>query len=198
MANTFAPNGFQVSRLYNSSVPNYAMSEARIAYNYSSSIAFGDPVALLNTGLIALYAFGGTTIHGIFAGCEYLDYSTGEYLFRQSWPAVSNLPSTYVVKARVIVDPMVVFRVQGYGTAATQTAIGNNIDIKTGTSGVPNAAGISTCSVDLSTINTTNTLPFRIVGIPAGFWGRSYDPTADNNWLEVRMNTSDALAATGI
>lgn len=200
-ANTLAPNGFLVTSPYGMSVPNYAIQVGRIAYNYASQIGFGDPVKLLTDGTVNLFANGDTTIHGIFAGCQYVDPSTGTYQFRPSWPAVSGLASTAIVTAKMIVDPRAVFRVQVSGTALTQAAVGANIDIVdsgTGVSGSPNAAGISTCALKSSTLNTTNTLPFRVVGIVSDVLFRGYDPTGTNNFALVTMNTSDINNTTGI
>lgn len=200
MANTLAPNGFTDARFYAGGAPNYQMREARIAYNNTNKIALNDPVKLLSTGYIDLMAVGGSTIHGIFRGCEYYDPVSQRYLWMPYWPAPSGLPSTAIVKAKVVVDPMATFIAQINGGPAVQAAIGQNIDITTATSGAPNAAGISVCSLDYTTLATTATLPFRIVGImPTGMGvGSTYDSTAANNWVEVRPNTSDAASSTGI
>jgi hypothetical protein len=51
--------------------------------------------------------------------------------------------------------------------------------------------------VDATTINTTATLPFRILGV-AGVSGGPQDPANTNPVIEVRLNTSEQLNATGI
>lgn len=196
-ANTLAPNGFQFSRLYGAGAPNYAMQTAQIAYNYGSKIGRGDPVYLNSSGQIALYAQGGTTIHGIFGGCNYLDPNLQRTQWYPAWNAPSGLASTTIVYAKVIVDPTAVFRAQMHGTAFTQADIGLNVDIYSGSSGAPNFAGISTCALN-GTAASTNTLPFRIVDIlqpPAITF--LYNATYDNNWIEVTLNTSDITTRTG-
>lgn len=201
-ANTIAGFGFKDASTIIGSAGNYSTLNRRIAYNYSSQIAYGDPVKLLNDGTIALVANGDTTIDGIFAGCNYTDTSAlYNYSFRPSWTAPS-LASTATVTAKVIVDPMYQFIAQVSGGTAIQSNIGNNIDILTGTSGVPNAAGFSTCLLDganLGSSITTATLPFRIMSIiqSPGFTF-NYDPAGANNLVMVKLNTSDLVTSTGI
>lgn len=207
MANPIVPFGFRPANLYGSSPGNYALNVSNILYNESTVMAYGDPVYLTSSGTIAKMAIGGSTIHGIFQGCEYTNATAvGGVTFSPQWSAPSGLATTAVVTARVITDPTMVFMAQYVGTALTQTNIGNNVDITTGTSGAPNAAGISTCSLG-GTADTTNTYPFRIVGIvgigdifASGNLGPipGYDPTADNNFVYVKFNTSDLLNTTGI
>jgi hypothetical protein len=67
----------------------------------------------------------------------------------------------------------------------------------TGTNGAPNIAGVSTLALDFSTLATTATLPFRVVG-NYGVTGGPQDPGNNNPWIEVRINTSEVLSATGI
>lgn len=196
-ANTLAPNGFQAARLYNGSAPNYAIRTGVIAYNYGSKIASGDPVFLNTSGNIALFVAGGTTIHGIFRGCSYVDPN----LQRKQWYPAWNIPTLAtgtIVSCDIEVDPELTFQCQVNGAAVTQASVGLNIDIASGTSGVPTAAGISTCALDGGNIHATNTLPFRIVrvvGSPAINY--LYNSTFDNNLVEVTLNTSDITARTG-
>lgn len=196
--NTIVPNGFQLARNYTASTPNYAVYTNNIAYNNTNKISRGDPVKMLSTGFIDVMAVGGTTIHGIFDGCEYFDPVAQIYRFSNFWPGVSGLPSTSTIVARVIIDPFATFIAQVVGGPAVQAAEGMNIDITTGTSGVPNIAGTSTCSLAYSTLATTATLPFRVLRVVRNGISSSYDPNGANNWVEVRMNTSDALQTTGI
>lgn len=207
MANTLAPSGFKVVRRYDGTAANYAVITKFIAYNNTNQIARGDPVKFISTGYIDLMAVGGTTIDGIFLGCEYFDPNhTSETPFRPAWLA-PTLASGTIVRAKVMVDPMVVLQCQLNGGPALQADIGNNIDIKSGTSGQPAASsGISTCALDYSTRATTATLPFRIIGIVGGpslqiggpAISAAYDPTQANNWVEVVMNTADITQTTGI
>lgn len=204
-ANTLAPSGFHDARSWRASMPNYAINQRNLVYNYGSNIAYGDPVYLTTSGVLALYAVAGTTIDGIAYGFNYFDpnniLSGG---FHPAWLQPS-LASTNKPTCNVQTDPTMVFLAQARGTALTQTSIGLNIDIYTGTSGVPvTGSGNSTCALDAGNVHDTATLPFRIVGIvglTAGFDGiaisRDYVGTYDNQWLAVTMNTQDMTARQG-
>ena len=205
MANPVVPFGFRPVNLYGSSASNYALNVANIAYNQPDKIAYGDPVIQNSSGQIDVMAISGSAIFGIFAGCEYPNATAvGGVTFSPYWPGVT-IATTAIVTARVISDPTMVFMAQYVGTALTQTNVGNNVDITSVTSGAPNAAGFSTCSLG-GTADTTNTKPFRILGIVGigdifanGNLGPipGYDPAADNNFVYVKMNTSSLLATTG-
>lgn len=204
-ANTLAPSGFHDARLFNAAAPNYAITPRNIVYNYGSQIAFGDPVYLYTDGTIRLYAAAGTTIDGIAYGFNYFDPNnilSGS--FHPAWTA-PTLASTAKPTGNIQTDWNMVFLCQARGTALTQSSIGLNIDIYTGTSGVPvSGSGISTCALDAGNVHDTATLPFRIVGIvglTAGYEGvaisSSYVGTNDNQWLAVTMNTQDKTARQG-
>lgn len=203
-ANTLIPFGFRVASQYNASPGNFSVNTRSIAYNNANNIGYGDPVKSISTGYIDLMAAGGTTIHGIFAGCEYPSATAvGGYSFQPIWAAVSGLASTATVQARVYNDPMTVFLAQANGAAMTISKVGYNIDILAGT---PNAqSGIATSSLDATTVATTGTLPFKIIGILGlGAYVNSvsplstYVPTNDNQFVFVKMNTSDLVQTTGI
>jgi hypothetical protein len=198
MANSLSPSGFSPVRRLDSAVWNDATVTSNIAYNNSNKIAFNDPVKLISSGFIDLMAVGGSTIFGIFKGCEYWDPVSQTYRFSLQWPAAAGLSSTEAVLARVMADPTVVMQVQVSGGPLVQADIGQNIDILTSTSGAPNGAGISTCALDFTTLATTATLPFRIVGIVQSGIGPLYNPAAANNWAEVILNTSALTNRTGI
>ena len=208
-ANPLVPFGFRLANLYGSASPNYALNDRQIAYNNTNKIAYGDPVKSLSTGYIDVMAVGGSTIHGVLFAADYpLSTAFGGYQFSPYWPGVALASSSSIVTAKVCNDPTAVFMAQVRGTALTVDNVGNNIDIYTGTSGAPTAAGISTCALDAASVNTTATLPFRIVGIvglTSGNGGSTgagpipnYNPTYDNNFVYVKMNTSDLLNTTGI
>jgi hypothetical protein len=206
-ANTLAPSGFHEVRLWTGSAPNYAINGRQLAYNYNSNIAYGDPVYLYTDGTVRLYAAGGTTIDGIAFGFEYFDPNNIlSGAFHPAW-LQPTLASTSTVVCKVQTDPNMIFACQARGTALTESAVGQNIDIYTGTSGQPvSGSGISACALDAANVHTTNTLPFRIVGIfgvTPGFSANqpcissSYVGTNDNQWLAVTMNTNDMTTRTG-
>lgn len=205
MANTFAPSGFNVSFSNYASAPNYQERQYLISSSLTSQIATGDPVRLLTTGFIDKYAAGGSTICGVFHGCDYFDPNAGRTVRVPAWRAPS-LPASTPVRAYVIDDPAAVFQVQANGAVAVaQADMGANIEITTASAGSVGLSGISTCSVLTSSIATTNTLPFKLRGIvglqtavsmPALYPG--YDPTTSNNWVEVSFNTNLLVTTTGV
>jgi hypothetical protein len=202
-ANAAAPSGFQTLRRYDGAVPNYGSREETIAYNYGTRINYGDPVYKTTSGTIALYANGGTTIHGIFRGCRYLDPNTLKTEWYPAW-RTPTLPSTTTVFAQVDADPNLTFMAQMIGSALTTSSIGLNMDITAGTSGSTTLlSGYSVCSLS-GTAASTNTLPFRIIGIIGNLGGlltpainAAYNGSYDNQWLEVVMNTNDMTTRTG-
>ena len=206
-ANTLAPFGFREMRLWTGSAPNYAVNGRPLLYNYGSNIAYGDPVYLQSSGLLALYVVAGTTIDGIAYGVEFFDPNNIlSGAFHPAWLQPS-LASTAVPAVKVQTDPNMVFMAQARGTALTASAIGQNIDIYTGTSGTPiSGSGQSQCALDAGNVHTTATLPFRIVGllgITPGFGTQGFNvpngyvPTNDNQFLAVTMNTQDMTTRTG-
>lgn len=208
-ANTLAPSGFQTLRRIDGTNPNYAMREMTLAYNYATRINYGDPVILSSSGTVQLYVQGtNTTVLGIFRGCRYLDPNSGKTEYYAAWKT-PTLVSTSVVYAMVDADPFTSLACQVNGTALDQTAIGKNIDISSGTAGsTASNSPYSVCSLSGASAATTNTLPFRILGIiglqgtlaqanatPAIYPG--YTPTNDNQWLEVFPVRHDFLQLTG-
>jgi hypothetical protein len=206
-ANVYAPSGFHEVRLWTGSAPNFAVNGRQLPYNYGSNIAYGDPVYLTTSGVLALYVVAGTSIDGIAYGVDYFDPNnilSGGY--HSAW-LQPTLTSGTLVTVKTQTDPNMIFACQANGTALTATAIGQNIDIKTSSSGTPvTTSGISQCGLDAANVHTTATLPFRIVGIfgvTPGFSpglpciNSSYVGTNDNQWLAVTMNTSDITTRTG-
>lgn len=205
--NTYAPFGFRELRLWNSSMPNFAINGRSLAYNYGTQIANGDPVYLNTSGNIVLYAVGGTTIDGIAYGFDYFDPNNIlSGAFHPAWTA-PTLPSGTTVTGKIQTDPNMVFVAQANGVALTESSVGLNIDIYTGSSGSPvSGSGMSQCALDAGNVHTTNTLPFRIVGIlgiTPGFSSYGYNvpagyvPTNGNQYLAVTMNTQDMTTRTG-
>ena len=159
MANTNAPFGF---RQYQGtgSAPTYEQVVMTIASNDTTAIYFGDPVVPLNTGYIAQASSNSVQIAGIFVGCKYLSVSQKRTLWSNYWPGSDN---NGTVEAYVVNDPNAKFLVQTDSTGAAQGDINANVGFAIGTGN--SATGISGAYVDMSTANTTATLPFRIVSL---------------------------------
>ncbi len=181
MANTQAPNGFNYVRRLDGAEPNDASNRFPILYTETSKMGYGDPV-ILTGGYLDIWASG--SVHGIFQGCTYVD-STNGYTLSKAW----TTPSTAVsgtVYGIVCDDPMAVFNVQVGGSTTTGVVFTQvNLNVSPAGMGAPNAAGISVAYADVTTVSTTLTLPFRIVG-----FGTSplNDTTAAYDTIQVVMN----------
>lgn len=192
MANTNAPFGFSLSRRLDGAAPNYAEVTRQILYTNTSVMATGDVVIedVNGDGYITLAATTDNPILGIFDGCEYYD----TVIKQKIWSPIWNAPTTALagsVVAKVIVDNKAVFNVQSNLANLGVSSIGANATFILGT---PTIAGISTESLSTST-NTTNTLPFRIVGIASR---AGIDPAGSYNVVEVVMNTQTYSQTTGV
>jgi len=95
---------------------------------------------------------------GVFVGCEYVN-AQGQVIHSQYYPS----GTTGVVKAKVVVDPNVVFQAQLDGSGA-QTVLGTNTLFAAvqSTSTGSTTTGVSTSALD-ATVQTT-AAAFRIVG----------------------------------
>ena len=135
MANTFAPFGFAESHRLGAA-PNYQLGGARrwILATNNTPIYFGDPVIQLATGYIAQASASGQ-VSGIFAGCEYMSKSAKRVVWSPWWPGTGDAVAAptgspgvgFDVLAKVIDDPLTVFRVQTNGPAASAANPMNNI-----------------------------------------------------------------------
>lgn len=135
----------------------------KVASGYGTAIFYGDFVKLVNTGTVEKDT-GTTTATpvGVFVGCAYTSPSTGELTFSQYFPA-STAASDIV--AYVVDDPNVLMRMQS-DEAIAQTGLGNNVAVVQ-TAG-STSIGRSKNAVDGSSIDTTNTLPLRIIDFVDG------------------------------
>ena len=159
MANTNAPYGF---RQYQGtgSAPTYEQVSVLIAAADTTDIFFGDPVVPLNTGYITQATSNSVQIAGIFVGCKYLSVSQKRTVWSNYWPGADNNGD---VTAYIVNDPNAKFVAQTDATGAVQGDVNANVGFAIGTGNQSN--GISGAYVDMSTVNTTATLPFRIVSL---------------------------------
>ena len=137
----------------------------KIASGYATSIFNGDAVKLVTGGTVERDTFDAAmTPVGVFMGCSYTDPVLGYKLFSQYYPAstVASDIEAYVVDATdVLFKAAVVSGTTVIGDLAL-TDIGANV------AGVDNtgdtATGKSRGAIS-DTSATTNTLPFRIIGL---------------------------------
>ena len=140
-----------------------------IASGNSNAIYQGTPVIPLSTGYIDVVgaAAGGTVgLLGSFQGCKYVSSTTGKPTWSNYWPG-SGANTSHPVEAFVADDPMQLFAVATDATwtskATARAAVFANANFATGTSG-STTTGMSSATLAVTTINTTNTLNLRIMG----------------------------------
>ena len=136
-----------------------------IASNYGTAIFYGDAVKLVTGGVIERDTMDAAmTPVGVFMGCSYTDPNNGQKTFNQKYPA-STVASD--IKAYVADATDVLFKV---AIVSGTTVIGSMAitDIGANAQGVDNT-GDSTSGNARGAINatsaTTNTFPFRIIGL---------------------------------
>jgi hypothetical protein len=202
-ANLLAPNGLSMSRARLGMAGDYAAQQFQILKTTTTAIGMGDAVQTGtggSTGYVILAADGATSLLGVFAGVlPYYDTSAQQTMhgINGAWPLNGiQTPGTYI-NCLVIADPFATFIAQVNGGTYDPSWRGKNIGWLAGSNGAPNGAGRSTLVLSFASLDTTNTLPFRIVG-SAGVTGGPQDPANTNPWIEVRMNTAEELAPTGI
>ena len=173
MANTNGAFGLRPIGKVGQNTNSTGATEYRIAAGNTDAIYQGSPVIPLAAGVIGIVgaASGGTVgLLGVFGGCEYVSSTTGETIFSNSWPG-SGADTDFPVKAFVYDDPMQQFVVATSNVVAAanteaevRAAVFANANMALATGGTA-ATGLSTGSLDLNTIATTNTLNLRIMGI---------------------------------
>jgi hypothetical protein len=165
MSSTSAPFGFRASYHPSGQMRPKAYT---IASTYGANIFSGDPVKLVDTGVIELGTSdgtrtgtaGGVLLLGIFAGVQYND-ATGRPQVSPFWP--SGITATNIV-AWVYDDPETLFDVQynnpSSGTTV-QTAVGEECDWTVASPGGSTQTGLS--NTKLTVIQATSG-QFQITG----------------------------------
>jgi hypothetical protein len=140
-----------------------------IASGNSNAIYHGSPVIPLSTGYIDIVgaaAGGSVSLVGAFMGCEYVSSTTGKTVWSNYWPG-SGADSNHPVKAFVEDDPDQLFVIATDASwtskATARASVFANANFATGASG-STANGMSSATLAISTINTTNSLHLRIMG----------------------------------
>lgn len=166
MASTATPYGLRPVNLIGGQPYAGSTRLVKIANAYGSNIFYGQPVSINASGVVIAETgtsnVAATGVVGVFVGCTYTDPNLKYKLFQQYWPTGTVATDAY---AYVVDDPDVVMQVQANDTVA-QTALGANIGF--GTFSGDTATGNSETPAAASTINTTATLPLRIVGFVDG------------------------------
>ena len=193
MANTQAYNGFSQYK-GNGSAPTYEQVVATILSTNTTAIYYGDPVEPNAAGYI-IQGTGSITIAGVFVGCKYLSTSQKRTVWSNYWPGSDN---TGNVEAYIINDPNAQWVVSGDSSTSlwVQAAINANVGYAIGTGNTSN--GISGAYLDSTTINTTSTLPFRIVGYVVDPPGSPGTETGAYRKIIVAFNSVATKQLTGI
>ena len=192
MANVFTPFGFRQT-MGTGSAPTYEQVVAVVASN-ADAIYFGDVVTRVAAGSVEAIAADTDPIAGIFVGCKYLSTSQKRTVWSNYWPGTDT---AYPVEAYIVNDPNAKFSVQSSGGSGVTLAMsGQNVAFDLGTGNAAN--GISGAFIDVTTLDTTATLPFRIVGIdysmPPGSNGSS---AGVYNYAIVAFNNVETKSLTG-
>ena len=188
MSSTSAPFGFRASFHNSGQIRPKAYV---IASGYAANIFQGDPVKLVDAGVVQLGTSDGTRsgtvdgilLLGIFAGCEYTD-SLGKPTISSFWPTGTAATN---VTAWVYDDPETLFEVQYTnpgtpGTTTMQTAVGEEMDWTVASPGGSTATGLS--NTQIGVIQATSG-QFQLTG----FAGEINDSLTDAyNVVIVRIN----------
>ena len=181
------PVGSLVSCAYNAKITHYKIKSA-----YGTSIFYGDFVKFgddnPNTTIQKDTGTSTATPVGIFLGCAYTDPTTKQFTPSQYFPA-STAASDIV--AYVASDPFIIMQMQCDG-AADQDDLGKNVGIVQ-TAGSTDI-GRSKNAVEISTVNTTATLPLKIIDFidgPDSAVGDSYTDVL------VTFNSQSAFGTGG-
>jgi hypothetical protein len=188
MPNVNAANGFRPVRHNSGGV--IRSNPYKLASGTSNAIYKGDPVKVLNTGLLDRAA-GTEVIAGIFQGVRWVD-PDGTPRWSNYWPAGQTTKGSEAAIATVIDDKGVVFEVQcKTGTAFAQTHVGNNADFEYVAGDA--ATGISRSVLDISAAAAA-TANIRILGLI----DRVGNELGDSARVEVLINEHLNTAAAGI
>lgn len=195
MSATSAPFGFRAS--YHNSGQIIAKAYT-LASGYAQNVFQGDPVKLVDTGVIQLGtndgtrsgSVGGISLLGIFAGCQYND-ALGRPTVSPFWP--TGITATEII-AWVYDDPEILFAVQydnpSSGTTV-QTAVGEQCDWTVASPGGATATGLSNCK--LTAIQATQG-QFQITGFEGTTGGPNSTLTDAFVVATVRINESQYKA----
>lgn len=191
MSNTNAPFGFRPVR-HTGGVPNYQLETAEIAYNNNTKIHKGAPLKQLASGYIDLAGINDYPLIGVFESVEYFDTAQNRKYASNAWLGVSTAVAGSV-KAKYNRDPKTVYEVRSSGAAITIADVGANAKHVAGTAN--DTTGISGASLDQASLNSTNTLQWRVVGLS----NRGENDNASSyNIVEVLLVRHFDLDTTGI
>ena len=203
MANANVAFGFKPVGKHGSSPATQGTSQYFIASD-ASAIFQGSPVkAELTGGTIAIGAAtgNGDQLVGIFAGCEYVDATSGKLKFSNTWPGSGSANTNFDIKGFVYDDPSQRFIIASDGTntsrATAKVDIFKTADIASGASG-NTTTGISSAVLDISTAEDTDTSNcVMILGIHEDVTNADHSAAGVSYIVKITthaLNSSDADA----
>jgi len=203
MANANVAFGFKPVGKHGSSPATQGTSQYFIASD-ASAIFQGSPVkAELTGGTIAIGAAtgNGDQLVGIFAGCEYVDATSGKLKFSNTWPGSGSANTNHDIKGFVYDNPAQRFIIASDGTntdrATAKVDIFKTADIASGASG-NTTTGISSAVLDISTAEDTDTSNcVMILGIHEDVSNADHSAAGVSYIVKINnhaLNSSDADA----
>ena len=195
MSNVNAPFGLRAVRKISGDMPNYSLVQRQILSTYNTAIGQGDLVIDAGSGYIQKGVYNDTSsdFFGVFDSCTYYDSTHAKTIFSNQWPAPGTALAGSVF-ANIIVDTDLIFEVQSNGgSGVTLAQIGLNATF-VATPAVA-TTGLSTLALDQTSVQTTSTLPLRIVGLSQRV---NNDNASEYNVVEVILNASVFNNRTGI
>lgn len=202
MSATSKPRGLVPLRKLGSAPVSHGITHYPIPSGYATEIGNGDPVvyvtsgstrgtvARMNATVAATTITASGTWLGVLLGCSYTDPNSNQPVHRQHYPG--GIVASDII-AHVCDDPDMLFLLQADGSlgqvaqgcnaAIIQTAVTNSVN------------GNSGLQLDASSIESTATLPLRIVDFWSGNGSAVGDAFTD---MVVRLNTHFHRSTTGV
>ena len=203
MANANVKFGLKPVGKHGSSPATQGTSQYFIASD-ASAIFQGSPVRAELTGgtiQIATATCDGVQLLGVFAGCEYVDATTGKLKFSNTWPGSGSANTNFDIKGFVYDDPSQRFIICSDGTntdrATAKADIFKTADLADGASG-NTTTGISSAKLDISTAEDTDTSNVvMILGIHEDVSNADHSAAGVSYIVKINnhaLNSSDADA----
>lgn len=139
----------------------------------ASAIFQGSPVEVELTGgtaaIITSADGDGKQLLGVFAGCEYVDATTGKLTFKNQWGGSGTASTDHDIKCFVYDNPMTKFIIASDGTntnrATAKADIFKTAQLATATAG-NTTTGLSSAMIDISTAEASDpSNPLMIIGL---------------------------------
>jgi hypothetical protein len=139
----------------------------------ASAIYQGSPVEVELTGgtaaIITSADGDGKQLLGVFAGCEYVDATTGKLTFKNQWGGDGTADTNHDIKCFVYDHPMTKFIIASDGTntsrATAKADIFKTAQLATATAG-NSTTGLSSAMSDISTAEASDpSNPLMIIGL---------------------------------